>query len=127
MNAKQWLNTALSPRRMVQGAIIALFSAIHFALCTVVGAAIAAQHEDPNPATEDALYTLLHRLRQPLANPLIENFSFDGLIYYVAYGLNSVLWGVGAFGIGYALFAGLRGLWRLLMNAREGTRGGVGS
>ena len=76
--------------------------------CTVVGAAIAAQHEAPNPATEDAPYALLHRLRQPLANPLIEKFSFDGLIYHVAYGLNSLLWGIGAFVIGCALSAGLR-------------------
>ena len=92
--------------------------------CTVVGAAIAAQHEAPNPATEDALYTLLHRLRQPLANPLIENFSFDGLIYYVAYGLNSLLWGIGAFVIGYALSAGLRRGWRVL-RARQGTQWGA--
>jgi len=75
------MNTVFLPKRVAQGAMIALFSAMHFALCTVVGAAIAAQHEAPNPATEDALYTLLHRLRQPLANPLIENFSFDGLTY----------------------------------------------
>ena len=124
MNAKQWLNTALSPKRMIQGAMIALFSAMHFALCTVVGAAIAAQHEAPNPATEDALYTVLHRLREPLANPLIENFSFDGLIYYVAYGLNSLLWGIGAFVIAYALSAGLRRGWCVL-RGHQSTQGGA--
>ena len=116
-NVRRWLNKALSLKRMAQGAVIIFFSGIHFALCAGVGAAIALQHEDPNPETEEALKSMLHWLREPLANPLIDTFSLDGLIYYPAYGLNSLLWGLTAYLVCYAVFVGLRWLWNWLSGA----------
>lgn len=114
MDIRGWVNAMLAPRRMVQGAIVCLFSGVHLALTLAVGGFIAHQHEDPDPETEEALEAMLHRLREPLANPLIDMFSLDGLIYYPAYGLNSLLWGLTAYLICYAVFAGLRWGWRRL-------------
>jgi len=111
MGIRTWLNATLTSRRMMKGAIVLLFSGMHFAACIAVGGFIAHQHENPDPETEARLYAILNVLELPIAGPLINTIRLDGLIYYPAYGVNSLLWGLAAYLMCSVVFAGLRRLW----------------
>ncbi|PEN05806.1 hypothetical protein CRI93_11940 [Longimonas halophila] len=119
MDIRAWGNAMLAPRRMVQGAIVFLFSGVHFAATIAVGGFIALQHENPDPAVEARLYELENILLQPLGAPLIDLNSSSTLLFLIAGGLNSLLWGLTAYLICYAVFAGLRWGWRWLFGAER--------
>ena len=114
MDIKSWLNAMLTPRRMIQGAIVLLFSSVHFAACIAVGGFIALQHETPDPEIEARLYELENFLLQPVAAPLIGLDPSSSLLFLFAGGVNSLLWGLAAYLLSYAVFAGLRWCWRWL-------------
>ena len=119
MNIKNWINATLTPSRMVQGAIVLLFSGVHFAVCTAVGGFIALQHENPDPEMEARLYEIHHTLEQPLAGVLRSLSFLPDIFAWAAWMLNSLLWGLAAYLICYGVFAGLRGIWRWLVGAKK--------
>jgi len=115
MDMKNWINATLTARRMAQGAVVLLFSAVHFAACVAVGGFIALQHENPDPETETRLYELENFLLQPIGKPLLDLDPSSTFLFILAGGVNSLLWGLAAYLLGYAVFAGLRWLWRTLV------------
>jgi len=118
MDIKSWLNAMLTPQRMVQEAIVLLFSGIHFAACLAVGGFIALQHENPDPKVEATLYEIHRILEQPLAGRLRSLSFLPDIFAWGAWMLNSLLWGLMAYLICYAVFAGLRWLWRWLVSTK---------
>jgi len=103
---------------MIQGAIVLLFSSVHFAACIAVGGFIALQHETPDPKVEATLYEIHRILEQPLAGRLRSLSFLPDIFAWGAWMLNSLLWGLMAYLICYAVFAGLRWLWRWLVSTK---------
>jgi len=119
MDIRAWGNAMLAPRRMVQGAIVFLFSGVHFAATIAVGGFIAHQHENPDPEVEARLYEIYHTLEQPLAGRLRSVSFLPDIFTWGAWLINSLLWGLTAYLICYAVFAGLRWVWRWLAGAER--------
>jgi len=114
MSIRTWLNATLTPRRMVKGAIVLLFSGMHFAVCIAVGGFIAHQYENPNPETEARLYALESFLLHPLGAPLIKLDPGSSILFVFAGGINSLLWGLAVYLMCSVVFAGLRRLWSVI-------------
>jgi len=115
MGMKNMISATLTPRRMAQGAIVLLFSGIHFATFLAIGGFIAHQHEDPNPEAEAQLYKILNALELPIAGPIRSLSILPDIFVWGAWLINSLLWGLAAYLICFAVFAGLRWLWRTLV------------
>ena len=118
MDIRAGINAMFAPRRMAQTAIVLLFSGMHFAACLAVGGFIAHQHENPDPEMEARLYEIHRTLEQPLAGRLRSISFLPDIFAWGAWAINSLLWGLTAYLVCYAVFVGLRWLWNWLSGAK---------